>query len=70
LVYPIGGSWGSALSLAYSETHPERVKGLIIGCVFAMRRKELDWLYKGASFVFPEGICLSMLITVIINNGI
>jgi proline iminopeptidase len=49
-----GGSWGSALSLAYSETHPERVKALIVGCVFAMRRKELDWLYKGASFVFPE----------------
>ena len=25
-----GGSWGSTLSLAYSQTHPERVKALVL----------------------------------------
>ncbi|KAG8733341.1 hypothetical protein FRC11_007058, partial [Ceratobasidium sp. 423] len=25
-----GGSWGSTLSLAYAQTHPDRVKGLIL----------------------------------------
>ena len=28
-----GGSWGSTLSLAYAQTHPERVKTLVLRCV-------------------------------------
>lgn len=50
-----GGSWGSTLSLAYAERHPERVTGLIVRGIFLFRRSELDWFYQeGASWVFPD----------------
>ena len=38
-----GGSWGSALALAYAETHPDRVTELVLRGVFTLRRSELDW---------------------------
>ncbi|MFT8776558.1 MAG: prolyl aminopeptidase [Gluconacetobacter liquefaciens] len=50
-----GGSWGSTLSLAYAETHPERVTGLILRGIFTLRRAELLWYYQeGASWLFPD----------------
>lgn len=50
-----GGSWGSTLSLAYSQTHPERCKGLILRGIFMLRKKEIDWFYQeGASYIFPD----------------
>lgn len=32
-----GGSWGSTLSLAYAQTHPERVKSLTLRGIFTVR---------------------------------
>jgi proline iminopeptidase len=50
-----GGSWGSTLALAYAETHPGRVTGLILRGIFMLRRFELDWYYQeGASRLFPD----------------
>ena len=50
-----GGSWGSTLALAYSETHPERCKGLILRGIFMLRAKELQWFYQeGTSYIFPD----------------
>jgi proline iminopeptidase len=50
-----GGSWGSTLSLAYSQTHPESCKGLILRGIFMLRQKELQWFYQeGTSYIFPE----------------
>jgi len=50
-----GGSWGSALALAYAETHPERVSELVLRGIFTLRRAELLWYYQeGASWLFPE----------------
>jgi len=50
-----GGSWGSTLSLAYAQTHPDRVSGMIIRGIFLGTQPELDWLYQtGASKVFPD----------------
>ena len=50
-----GGSWGSTLSLAYAETHPDRVKALVLRGIFCCRRKELLWFYQeGASMIFPD----------------
>ncbi|MBG6238869.1 proline iminopeptidase [Mycetocola sp. CAN_C7] len=50
-----GGSWGSALALAYAETHPERVTELVLRGIFTLRRVELDWFYEGgAAAVFPD----------------
>jgi len=50
-----GGSWGSALALAYAETHPERVAALILRGIFTLRQAELRWYYQeGASWLFPD----------------
>jgi proline iminopeptidase len=51
-----GGSWGSTLSLAYAQTHPDRVTELVLRGIFLFAQHELDWLYKyGASELYPEG---------------
>jgi proline iminopeptidase len=42
-----GGSWGVTLGLAYAQTHPDRVTGLILRGVLLMRRAERDWFYQG-----------------------
>ncbi|MBI3186710.1 MAG: alpha/beta fold hydrolase, partial [Gammaproteobacteria bacterium] len=45
-----GGSWGSTLALAYAQTHPERVSGLILRGIFLTRQQDIDWFYQqGAS---------------------
>jgi proline iminopeptidase len=50
-----GGSWGSTLSLAYAETHPDRCLGLILRGIFTLRREELLFYYQhGANFLFPD----------------
>ena len=50
-----GGSWGSTLGLAYAQTHPERVTGLILRGIFLCRPHEIHWFYQqGASRLFPE----------------
>lgn len=50
-----GGSWGSTLGLAYAETHPERVTGLILRGIFLVRPQEIRWFYQaGASAIFPD----------------
>jgi proline iminopeptidase len=50
-----GGSWGSALALAYAETHPEPVTELVLRGIFTLRRWELDWFYNGpAGLLQPE----------------
>ena len=52
-----GGSWGSTLALAYSETHPERVTELVLRGIFLLRRSELEWFYQnpeGAASLFPD----------------
>ncbi|MFP3562477.1 alpha/beta fold hydrolase, partial [Paraburkholderia sp. SIMBA_049] len=47
-----GGSWGSALALAYAQTHPQRVSALVVRGIFTMRRAELLWYYQeGASWL-------------------
>ncbi|MFI6817912.1 prolyl aminopeptidase [Nonomuraea sp. NPDC050328] len=50
-----GGSWGSALSLAYAQTHPDRVTELVLRGIFMLRPFELHWFYEeGASLVYPD----------------
>jgi proline iminopeptidase len=50
-----GGSWGATLALIYAQTHPERVRQLILRGVFLMMRRELDWFYGGGAGQFwPE----------------
>jgi proline iminopeptidase len=52
-----GGSWGSTLALAYAETHPDKVSGLVLRGIFLSRPKETSWFYEdsqGASAIFPD----------------
>ncbi|MEL6441660.1 MAG: prolyl aminopeptidase [Cyanobacteria bacterium J06621_8] len=50
-----GGSWGSTLSLAYSQNYPERCKGLILRGIFLLRPSEIRWFYQeGASNIYPD----------------
>jgi proline iminopeptidase len=51
----IGGSWGSALSLAYAEAHGDRVTEMVLFGVTSGRRSEVDWLFRGGvARFFPE----------------
>lgn len=50
-----GGSWGSALALAYAQTHPEQVTELVVRGIFTLRPVELDWFYEGgAAAIYPD----------------
>src|SRR5882724_2172223 len=50
-----GGSWGSTLSLAYAQTHPERVSELVLRGIFLLSEQELRWFYQwGTSEIFPD----------------
>jgi proline iminopeptidase len=51
-----GGSWGSTLSLAYAERHPERVSEIVLVAVTTTRRSEVDWLYRGVGRFFPDAL--------------
>jgi acetolactate synthase I/II/III large subunit len=49
-----GGSWGSTLSLAYAQCHPQRVAGLVLRGVFTATPQECRWLYtaQGAALLY------------------
>jgi proline iminopeptidase len=51
-----GGSWGSTLSLAYAETHPDRVTEIVLRGIFLFEQYEIDWMYTagGASQIYPD----------------
>ncbi len=49
-----GGSWGSTLSLAYAQAHPERVSALILRGIFLCRETELEWFLYGMRQFFPD----------------
>jgi len=49
-----GGSWGSTLTLAYAETHPDRCAGLVLRGIFLCRTSEIDWFLYGIRTFFPE----------------
>ncbi|EMS58364.1 Proline iminopeptidase [Triticum urartu] len=54
-----GGSWGSTLALAYSQTHPDKVTGIVLRGIFLLRKKELEAL-----------LILSLMVTGIVLRGI
>lgn len=50
-----GGSWGSALALAYAQAHPDSVTELVLRGIFTLRRAELEWFCDGgAAVLFPD----------------
>ncbi len=50
-----GGSWGTTLALAYGETYPQNVKGMILRGIFTATKQEIDHFYHGGTALFfPE----------------
>jgi len=49
-----GGSWGSTLGLAYAERHPDRVTEVVVFSVVTTTRREVEWVTRDMSRVFPE----------------
>src|SRR5690606_38378896 len=50
-----GGSWGSALALAYAQCHPDAVTELVLRGTFTLRRHALEWFYEcGASALYRD----------------
>lgn len=49
-----GGSWGSTLALAYAQTHPQRVLGLILRGICLLESWEVSWFLYGLSAIFPD----------------
>jgi proline iminopeptidase len=49
-----GGSWGSALAMAYGIEHADRVSGFVLRGIFLCRQLELDWFMGGIAAIFPE----------------
>lgn len=47
-----GGSWGATLALIYAQTHPDRVRNIVLRGVFMMTQSELDWFYGGGAGKF------------------
>jgi proline iminopeptidase len=49
-----GGSWGSALAIAYGEAHPDHVLGFILRGVFLGTKAEVSHLWYGIRSTFPD----------------
>ncbi|MCK5941823.1 MAG: prolyl aminopeptidase [Planctomycetes bacterium] len=49
-----GGSWGSTLSLAYAQRHPERCRSLTLRGIWLLQQEELDWWLYGMRQLQPE----------------
>ena len=44
----VGGSWGATLALAYAQTHPDRVTGIVLRATFLGTRAELEGAFLNA----------------------
>ena len=49
-----GGSWGSTLSLAYAETYPDNVDGMVLRGIFFASIEEENHIWNGIPKFFPE----------------
>jgi len=49
-----GGSWGTTLAMAYAQTHPDRVRGMVLAGVATTTPRDLQWLYGDIGNMFPE----------------
>ncbi len=49
-----GGSWGSTLSLAYAEAHPERVTAVMCNAVCATNATDVDWVTRAMGRIMPR----------------
>lgn len=50
----LGGSWGSTLSIAYGEQHPDVVSGFILRGIFLGSEDEFNQVWYGLGKIYPE----------------
>jgi proline iminopeptidase len=49
-----GASWGSTLTLAYAQAHPDRVRGIVLMAVTTTDRFQVDWITEAVGAIYPE----------------
>jgi proline iminopeptidase len=49
-----GGSYGSTITLYYSQEHPQRCKSLVLRGIWLLRPEELDWWLYRVGMIQPE----------------
>jgi proline iminopeptidase len=49
-----GLSWGSTLTIAYAQAHPERVSAIVLLAVTSTSPQEVEWITETIGAVFPE----------------
>lgn len=49
-----GGSWGTTLSLAYAQAHPDRVSEIILAAVTTTSGAEVSWITEDMGRIFPR----------------
>lgn len=55
--YVAGGSWGSTVALAYAESYPSSVRGLLLSSIFLGRDRDVEWAFSknnGIDRIFPD----------------
>lgn len=51
----VGGSWGALLAIAYAESHPSQVRGLVLRAVLLGTNREIEWAFvRGPQAFYPE----------------
>lgn len=50
----LGVSWGSTLTLAYAQAHPERAAAIVLACVTTTSGREVEWITRGVGRLFPQ----------------
>lgn len=49
-----GGSWGATLALIFSQSHPHRIKSIMVSKTFLARKKDVEWISEGISRLYPD----------------
>lgn len=49
-----GVSWGSTLAIAYAQSHPQRVSGIVLMAVTTTSAAEVEWTTETVGAIFPE----------------
>ncbi len=50
----LGVSWGVTLALAYAQTHPMRVTGIVLAAINTTTRAEVEWVTEQMRHFFPQ----------------
>lgn len=53
-VISYGGSWGATLALLFAQKYPERVKRIIVSCIWLARSEDRQWMSKTSGLFYPD----------------